>query len=739
MNKKNSKSFFSVIVILSALSLFWLTAHLFESYPWLGQYPQRDPDSVLFARLLEQSILRGEVIARDSYGCFPYEVELKFAPFYRHFLFHATSIFFTIFPDCGFDPISVAGCLPIVFAWLTLLLVVFTFFKIAQSRNLVLMIAFCSLPGLTASSLSFFMKLDYDFLISFFIWSWVCAGAIFLASPSGIIKITAGITAAIFLPTWAGAPLFFFFATVYGWFIWLARLPESEAYNEFSSSGMLIGGFVNIIFLFNAGGAYALALSLSEYSLFQPLCLIIGGFFLFLLNYMREWKYSRCYSVLLPVLLLVTVGVLFKEPILQSSGLLMKKDPIHQNISELKALIDFAGQFKAGLILSGLSAFFNWPAALLTLFLFLSPAGLRSEHGRLFRFWVCLMLVLATYQARFLRWIGAGGGIMPALVCYSLWVMVRNSLQGDRRRNLKLAAVFLPLLVLLSHNNFYHIHSDKALENPQIQAFNWISRNTPPTSGYFDDKKPEYSILTYWDQGNLLSYYTRRPVVVNNAMFGYKTMADIFSSTSEEDAWRLCEKKGVKYIFLKTTHQVEGSLCDFWLNFKDQPERPGYQLEYKDIKRVSSEEYRNWFYFWLQDHLALTPRGKFGASTGFRIIYAATSAADVLSPFFLFERVRGARLNILADPGSELLLSLELKAAKMDLAYKTTKNAGADGKISLMLPYANDYHNGNISIDPFYKLDFQRNGRRLRAKLVISDRAVVDGRTLGESDLEFVD
>jgi len=343
-----------------------------------------------------------------------------------------------------------------------------------------------------------------------------------------------------------------------------------------------------------------------------------------------------------------------------------------------------------------------------------------------------------THQFRFVRWIGAGGGIFPALVGYSLWVMVRNSLKDDRQKNLKLVVVFLPLLVLLSHNNFYYIHSDTPLENPQIQAYNWISRNTPPTSGYFDDKKPEYSILAYWDQGNLLSYYTRRPVVVSNAMWGFKTMADIFSTTSEEDAWRLCEDKGVKYIFLKTTHQVEGSLCDFWSTFKNKPERPEYQLEYKDIHRVSSEVYRNWFYFWLQDHLAVTPRGKFGASTGFRIIYAAKPVADDLSPFFLFERVRGARLDLEADPGSELIISLELKAAKMDLAYKTTKNAAADGKVSLKLPYANGYHNGNISIDPFYKLDFQKNGRRMRAKLVVNDQAIVEGITLSVSDLEFI-
>ncbi|GAB1353526.1 hypothetical protein MASR1M12_22620 [Erysipelotrichia bacterium] len=325
------------------------------------------------------------------------------------------------------------------------------------------------------------------------------------------------------------------------------------------------------------------------------------------------------------------------------------------------------------------------------------------------------------------------------MVAYSLWTLVRDSIRGDRQKNLKLAAIFLPLLVLLSHNNFHYIHSDPLLQNPQIEIFNWISKNTPPTSGYFDNNKPEYGILAYWDQGNLLSYYTRRPVVVNNAMWGYKTMADIFSTTTEEDAWRLCEDKGVKYIFLKTTHEVEGSLCDFWLTFKDKPEKPEYQLSYVDIQRVSSKEYRNWFYFWLQDNLALTPRGKFGASTGFRMVYAAKSVAEVLSPFFLFERVKGASLQVMTDPGSKLVISLELKAAKMDLAYKDTKIAGPDGKITLTLPYANDYHNGNISIDPFYKLDFQKNGRKLRAKLVVNDQAVVAGQTLGESDLEFID
>ena len=80
------KRFFFCLVILSTIVFLWLISNLFYPEVWKGDFQITDPDSILFTRLLEQSILNEKIIEKDSYAAFPYKVETGFAPFYIRFL-----------------------------------------------------------------------------------------------------------------------------------------------------------------------------------------------------------------------------------------------------------------------------------------------------------------------------------------------------------------------------------------------------------------------------------------------------------------------------------------------------------------------------------------------------------------------------------------------------------------------------------------------------------------------------
>ncbi len=725
MLKTQKIIFLSCLIIVSAVSLFWLTAHIFQAFPWHGLYQQADPDSLLFARLLEQSILRGQVMERDNYGCYPYRIQHGFGPFYLLFLTHCTGFFFTVFPECGLDPLMVAGSLPILFVWGTGLLIIATLCLVAGNSAIVLFCAFFLLPGLSAGMTGALLKLDYDFLISFFIWAWLLSCILFLEKRWSVMKIFGGILAALFIATWSGTPLFFFLLTGYGFFLWFFAEDRAENYLVFTYSTMIIGGTLNVLFILSSQGVVIDKISLTKYSFFQPFCVLIGGIFLLILQKLNEVKKKRTAALCILSIIIFILLTSFQEQISQSTGMLFQRDPVHSTITELQSVVNFDKLSVKGDVAAKLVEYFGWAIILLPMFAFCRLRDLPWSTACLLKFWLITGLCLTLHQVRFYRWLGIGAGLFTGLSVYNLWSFIREGLKNDQYRNWRLGAIFLPLMLSFLNQSFAIVSSHIALNEHQVESFNWIARNTPQTSGYYDDGNPEYSILSYWDEGNLIAYYTKRPTAVNNAMWGFKTMADIFSSTNEDEAFALCQEYGVRYIYISTHRVFENSSYGLWPFFKQMPKRPEYVLQHSEVPIV--KEFGNWFYFWLLDNLALTPKGRFPAGGRFRVVYAAKAEDNILAPIVLFERVAGAKLAVNSDPGTEVAISLELKVSSQNLVYKVRKTADATGKTEFVLPYANNAHGGRVTTDPIYKLGLQREGLPVKASIIVTDQDIMQG------------
>ena len=568
------------------------------------------------------------------------------------------------------------------------------------------------------------MQLDYAALNSFFLWAWILSCALFMEKRQDIFKILGGVVVGLFIACWNGTPLFFFLVTLYGFVLWFMETEWSDRYLVFAYSSMLIGGFLNLIFIINSSAVIE-AVSLTKYSYFQPLCILFGGFFLFLLEKLRSLSQKKALSLLLLGGTVLFLLLAFGNQIGQAFGLLLQKDPVHATISELQPIVDLNRLVLQSNIASRLVQYFGWPILLLPLFAFVRLAGLSASTENLLKCWLLVVICITIHQVRFIRWLGIGAGLFSGLAGYGFWVMVRKHLQTERLQNLRLIAIFLPLMIVFLSQSFVEACFGDHLDKNQVDAYNWIARNTPPTSGYSDDGRPEYSILTYWDDGNQLAYHTKRPTSVNNAMWGFKTMADIFSSHTEDDAFRLCQENGVRYIFLCTSRTDADAVAGFWPSFKDMPRRPEYVLQYRDIPMV--KDFKNWFYYWLMDNLALTPKGEFTASTRFRAVYAAKADSSTLAPFILFERVKGAKIHVQADPGSEVSLSLELQISSQKFLYKVKALAGTDGKAAFVLPYATSHHGGRVTTDSIYKIACQEMGKMVKASAAVTEAEVLNG------------
>lgn len=722
---KHTKILLSVgLLLLSAVSFIWLIAHVMLKFPWHGLYHMTDPDSLLFARILEQSILKEKILLSDNYGCFPYEILHGFAPFYMYFLYIFVSFFYAIFPNCGFDPIMVAGCLPIFFTWLTGVMISLSVWFLSKNIVLTLITSLFMLPGYSAFMNNGLLKLDYDFMISFFIWAWLLLCTSFNNYKNNVLVLLGGLVTALFIGVWSGNPLFFFFVTVYGLILWLTKRPDSFSYNEFASSAMLIGALLNILYIFKNGNISD-PLSINKYSYFQPLCCLAGGFFLYFLNSLQKFKNQKILGLSLFGLFGLILVCSFYDQIMQALGFVLQKDPIHITISELRSVYDFSSILQNGKLAAILVEHFSWTIIFLPIFVFTKPKGFKAESGAFLRDWLLLMIFMSAFQLRYFRWPGIGLGLYSGMIAYGIWLCLKTYIKSEKYKQLKTVLIFLPLILLFLSQNYFIISKSSFVEPHKMEALGWIYRNTPPTSGYADDEKPEYGILAYWDDGNYINYYAKRPSIVNNAMWGYRTMAHVFSALNEHEAYALCEEYKIRYIFIDPSRNFSPETYGYWPYFKDLPKKPEYKLLSEKVDYV--KDYENYFFFWLKENLALAPRAQFAAASHFRLVYVGNTEKKHVFPYALFEKVKGAVLNVEADKNTEVSVSLNIYLDGNEFLHKTKLTTDENGRATFVLPYANSHMGGRVKTDSIYKISCTQNGLTVRAKVVVKEPDVING------------
>ncbi len=110
-------------------------------------------------------------------------------------------------------------------------------------------------------------------------------------------------------------------------------------------------------------------------------------------------------------------------------------------------------------------------------------------------------------------------------------------------------AYSLVIVLFISSTGLIFSFTQFDLNEDWLSALLDLKETSPPTSGYLDPvKKPEYSILSWWDYGNWILYIAKRPVVCNNFQAGAIDAARFFATDNETLAKEILKKRGVKYI-----------------------------------------------------------------------------------------------------------------------------------------------------------------------------------------------
>lgn len=228
----------------------------------------------------------------------------------------------------------------------------------------------------------------------------------------------------------------------------------------------------------------------------------------------------------------------------------------------------------------------------------------------------------------------------------------------------------------------------------------WLRQNTPKTRTPWDPReKPEYAVLSSWDFGHWVQYIAERPTVVNN--FGYQLrgngledMLRVFYSPDEEAVVEVCERRGVRYLFLNDMFMATGPLTSL-IGIDSERTFLGDRLPHAggDLRFPSAAfkalPYARMFY------MDGSASGTGPATTRFRLIFESEHVVDLFyanawtKEIKIFEFVKGAKITGRCRPGQKVVLSCRLMT-NFDrvFEYSNIVEADARGNFAAVFPYS---------------------------------------------------
>ncbi|MBF0499912.1 MAG: hypothetical protein HQM09_07255 [Candidatus Riflebacteria bacterium] len=734
-SRKDFKSLIPVI-LLFVCGVVWFFSGVERHWPWTGKYPVGDPDSLLYLRWLDQSNIRGHIITDDTYTAFPDSFPMALPPFFLRLLVYSNRLFYSFFPAETCLPSTIAGLIaPSVGIALGGMLLFFVR-RFGNSCSLLYWCAVGALPGATCYGTFMFMAVDHHCLETFFIWSWLILGAFHSQNPSTGKAILGGFAVFGFLTTWLGAPFFFLAIAVYLMILWVLRHPAANPLLEFSGAGIIIGSALTAAFLFYNPPRFH-SLDFAHFGWFQPLLGIAIGIICQTLFALRE-KWSRRQRTALALfaisIIFILISTFLPAPFQQAKKFLMKQNPILDSIIEMQSLIctnphfDFMASFVSIFQLFGFSILF-FPVFFLAFSRnFSLPSAILIRDATIF------IVALSILQIRFCRWLYPGQILVLGIVFNELCDFALRSYNANKiRSTLKAAIILCPLILIQLGMAHANISERIVITNDVIDSLNWVQRRTPVTSGFGDDKTPEYSILPFWDQGNKLTYYAQRPIVVSNMLLGLKRMADVLVATSEEEAFAACRESKIRYLFL--TPMIWNKDQIKWLSDVRKQSGTASVLNLTgnapetSIQEVHPE---NTFHYWMVEKLGLVPTSPdLSVSSHFLCRYISPTSKKAPQPYALiFETVEGAVISGTADPNSEVEAFLVCRIGAGEVPYIRFVNTDKNGIFRLRVAYPTSFLDGRVMTAATYRMRFTKEGRECIRDLSVPESDVLTGNVL---------
>jgi dolichyl-diphosphooligosaccharide--protein glycosyltransferase len=405
-----------------------------------------------------------------------------------------------------------------------------------------------------------------------------------------------------------------------------------------------------------------------------------------------------------------------------------KSEGFQARVAESQPLVLQGGHFSGEVAAARLSYFvFVFPLALV---LAARAAWRRSPALGQVVWWSLGLFVVTLVQKRFFNSFSV---VLALMMAWTLqWALAalpeRWHVTPGLRRTARAAAASIVLLCLWPVFESYEPHlknqlrwlGDGSLQlsptsarrQATTQMAVWLRTSTPETSGWLDERVPEYGVLAPWPTGHVIVHEGRRPTVAGN--FGDDVGEANFDKArryyllDEAAGAEILEELGVRYVVAQEFSNFLG-------------EEPGPYSLFRSLYALDGNG---------------TPEGEEGARVRplerHRLIYESSHMGERWSgskpaSYKVYEFVGGARLVGSARPGARVRASVPLRTnRRRDILYSTSTLADARGRYVLRVPYANQGGPPDVIVGPFYRLECEGDVK----EAIVDERKVRRGGSI---------
>ena len=363
----------------------------------------------------------------------------------------------------------------------------------------------------------------------------------------------------------------------------------------------------------------------------------------------------------------------------------------------------------------------------------------RSDGGKrqgqlLLLVWAVYTILLTFGQARFLYLSMIAMGVLISIFFFWAKDLVDKKLAARTQKAPKGWAIILLLLVISPtltdavNTVYYAGGTPPAVSGDWQQSLIWLKDNSNTTSYYeLPEKAPEYSVMSWWDYGNWITYLAERPVVANNFQAGVEDAAKFYLSESEENATAVLDARGAKYI-LADFDLVYGKLpaLTSWANVDIN----SYMIMKDEGSQIAATP---------QQRLFNTTLGRLyffdGAGTGhFRLIHESSTFlgsgdSPSKSKVKIFEYVPGAIIRVQAGPDQKVGALLNMTSNQGRPFNYVNEATPMGGAFEIRVPYSTENRYETHAVSPYLVFSGNENGVKMM-NLNVSEEDVLKGRTI---------
>ena len=281
-----------IIIALAMILVFLITTWLIASKNTLiknGIYCT-DPDSLFYYRIIDQAYQKGseKYIDYDNYGNYPYLFKIGYPRFYFWTVLFVKKICTMLSPT---NEDFLINLFPVITTTITALIIFISLYYLNYPPVFLIFTAFLLIPTFPAFNVGSFGKLDYDHILSLYIWGWLLSSMFYQDTERKEWLYLGGLFAGLLFGSWIGSLLLFFVVSVVCFVLWLFKSCICTKYLSYCYISIGIAALINTIVVLLSPTRYGYRLL--DFGIIHILAIWLAAIGIYTLTRINPTRYNK--------------------------------------------------------------------------------------------------------------------------------------------------------------------------------------------------------------------------------------------------------------------------------------------------------------------------------------------------------------------------------------------------------------------------------------------------------------